>query len=156
MMWVNSHKDLVGIVQRDPLRDHFTLNHHYDTHSHYQLRWHGRNIARIVFLLHSFGYSGAEYFTYFNYSCSGDELTLSSCDALSSINCTTSDLLSAVAADCGNGITSGVNEVWKEAGFVFSCTVAQDKVAFTVFSVVQDLIMKKPYIKMIMGHLQTA
>lgn len=63
-----------------------------------------------------FGYSGVEYFTFFNYSCAGNELTLSSCDALGIVNCITSDVDSAVAALCDGDATmdeveTKVNEV---------------------------------------------
>ena len=50
---------------------------------------------------HRFGFSDVEYFTLFKYSCSGDEASLSACVLLSSVNCTTNDPGSVLAANCG-------------------------------------------------------
>ena len=57
-----------------------------------------------------FGFSEVTYYTLFKYSCNGDEVSLSECMLLSTVDCTTNDLASAVAVNCGEeGRANGEN-----------------------------------------------
>ena len=51
-------------------------------------------------LIHRFGFSGSDFYTFFTYKCNGNEQKLSDCQTNAQPTCEVGDPLSAVAVDC--------------------------------------------------------